>query len=68
MTTKEKLILMDEIKRKNDAAWSKYAHQPRQRWTWDTVERRDRFDLEGFAITLMICFPLLLALIVFMAA
>ena len=27
MTTKERLILMDDIKRKNDIAWGKYANQ-----------------------------------------
>lgn len=66
MTTREKLILMQDIHRKNDISWSKYAHQPR-RWTWDTPERHHRFDREGFAVTLTICFPLLLVLIVFMA-
>ena len=67
MTTKEKLILMEEIKRKNDAAWSKYAKQSRPGWTWDMDVRHHRFDREGFAVTLTICFPLLLALIVIMA-
>lgn len=67
MTTKERLALMEEIKRKNDAAWSKYAHQPRQRWTWDMDVRCKPIDNTGFTITLMVCFPVLLVLIVLMA-
>lgn len=66
MTIREKLILMQDIKRKNDISWSKYASQPRQRWTWDVDERR-RFDTVGFAVTLTICFPLLLVLVVILA-
>lgn len=64
MTTKERLDLMEDIKRKNDAAWSKYAHQPCQRWTWEMDERRKPFDNTGFAITLTVCFPVLLVLFV----
>ena len=37
MTTKDRLILMEEIKRKNDLAWRKYSTPARPRWTWDAI-------------------------------
>ncbi len=70
MTTKERLILMDDIKRKNDIAWSKYAKQPRRYWTWDADVRKpfNPFGNIGGMCLLMICVPALLALFVMMAA
>lgn len=70
MTTKERLILMDDIKRKNDIAWSKYAKQPRQSWSWDADVRKpfNPFDGIGGMCLLMVCVPALLALFVMMAA
>ena len=69
MTTKERLILMEDIKRKNDAAWSKYAKQSRPGWTWDMdVKRQFRpFDSIGAQCILTICVPALLILLVMMA-
>lgn len=70
MTTKERLILMDDIKRKNDIAWSKYAKQPRQRWTWEADVRKpfNPFDSIGGMCMLMVCVPLMLVLFLMMAA
>lgn len=70
MTTREKLLLMDDIKRKNDISWSKYAHNPRPGWTWGTTRKqpfsiRDSF---GAMCLLTICIPVLLVLFVMMAA
>ena len=69
MTTTEKLILMQDIKRKNDIAWSKYAKQPRRYWTWDVdVKKPFRpFDSFGGFCVLCICVPALLALFLMMA-
>lgn len=69
MTTREKLILMQDIKRKNDISWSRYAKQPRQHWTWEAdVKKPFRpFDsVPGFCI-LFVCIPALLVLFVMMA-
>lgn len=69
MTTREKLILMQDIKRKNDISWSRYANQPRQYWTWEAdVKKPFRpFDgVAGFCI-LMVCIPVLLVLFLMMA-
>lgn len=70
MTTREKLLLMDDIRRKNDIAWSKYAHNPRPGWTWGSPQKqpfsiRDSF---GAMCMLAICIPALLVLFVMMAA
>jgi hypothetical protein len=64
MTTKERLALMEEIKRKNDAAWKKYAKQSRPGWTWDmNVKRQFRpSDSFGAKCVLAVCLPALLAL------
>ena len=69
MTAKERLALMEEIKRKNDAAWSKYTKQSRPGWTWDMdVKRQFRpFDSIGTQIVLAVCIPLLLVLFVLLA-
>lgn len=69
MTTKERLVLMEEIKRKNDAAWQKYAKQSRPGWTWDMDVRRQfrPFDSIGAQCMLAICVPVLLVLVVLMA-
>lgn len=70
MTTKERLILMDDIKRKNDITWSKYAKQPRQRWTWEADVRKpfNPFADFGTQCILAVCVPLLLVLFLMMAA
>ena len=70
MTTSEKLILMDDIKRKNDISWSRYANQPRQRWTWqaDVKKPFNPFDSIGGKCVLAVCVPVLLVLFVMMAA
>ena len=69
MTTREKLILMDDIKRKNDISWSRYASQPRQYWTWEAdVKKPFRpFDGVGGLCWVLFCFPVLLVLFVLMA-
>lgn len=69
MTTKERLALMEEIKRKNDAAWSKYAKQPRRYWTWDVDVKKPFNPFEGFGglCVLIVCIPALLVLLVMMA-
>ena len=69
MTTKERLALMDEIKRKNDAAWSKYTKQSRPGWTWQMDVRKPfrPFDSFGEQCILAICVPVLLVLLVMMA-
>jgi hypothetical protein len=69
MTTKEKLILMQDIKRKNDIAWSKYAKQSRPGWTWDMdVKKPFRpFGSFGGMCILTICVPVLLVLLLKMA-
>ena len=68
MTIKEKLILMDDIKRKNDAAWSKYAKQTRPGWTWDMDVRKPfrPFDSFGSQCLLAVCVSGMLALFVLM--
>lgn len=70
MTTKERLTLMDDIKRKNDAAWRKYAKQSRPGWTWGADIRRQfrPFDGIGTQIILAVCIPLLLVLFLKMTA
>ena len=70
MTTKERLVLMDDIKRKNDITWSKYAKQPRRYWTWEAdVKRQFRpFDSIGSQCLLAVCVPVLLVLFLMMAA
>lgn len=69
MTTKEKLILMQDIKRKNDIAWSKYANQPRRYWTWDVDVKKpfNPFDNIGTQCILAVCIPVLLVLFLMMA-
>jgi hypothetical protein len=69
MTTKEKLILMDDIKRKNDIAWSKYANHPRQYWTWQADVKKPFRPFDGFGgfCILVVCVPLMLVLLVKMA-
>ena len=69
MTTKERLALMEEIKRKNDAAWSKYTKQSRPGWKWDMDVRKPfrPFDSFGGMCLLMICVPGLLVLFLMMA-
>lgn len=68
MTPKERLILMDDIKRKNDIAWSKYAKQPRRYWTWEADVRKPfrPFDSIGGQCLLAVCVPVLLVLFVLM--
>lgn len=70
MTTREKLTLMDDIKRKNDTTWSRYAHTPRRYWTWEAdVKKPFRpFDSIGSKLLLAMCIPALLVLFVIMAA
>ena len=69
MTTKERLALMEEIKRKNDTAWSKYAKQSRPGWTWDMDVRKPfrPFDSFGSQCLLAVCVSGMLALFVLMA-
>ena len=69
MTTKERLALMEEIKRKNDVAWQKYAKQSRPGWTWEAdVKRQFRpFDSIGAQCILAACVPVLLVLFLMMA-
>ena len=69
MTTKERLALMEEIKRKNDAAWQKYAKQSRPGWTWQMDVRKPfrPFDSCGEQCIIMICVPVLLVLFLMMA-
>lgn len=69
MTTREKLILMDDIKRKNDIAWSRYANQPSRYWTWqaDVKKPFNPFDGFGAKCVLAFCIPVMLVLFVMMA-
>lgn len=69
MTIREKLILMDDIRRKNDISWSRYANQPRRYWTWQADVRKpfQPFDSIGSQIILALCISGLLALFVIMA-
>lgn len=69
MTTREKLILMDDIRRKNDTTWSRYANHPRQRWTWaaDVKKPFRPFDSFGSQLVLMFCVPVLLVLFAMIA-
>ena len=69
MTTKERLALMEEIKRKNDAAWMKYTKQSRPGWTWQMDVRKPfrPFDSFGGFFVLTVCVPVLLVLLVKMA-
>ena len=69
MTTREKLILMDDIRRKNDISWSRYADYPRQRWTWqaDVKKPLNPFDSFGLKCVCIACFPVLLVLFLLMA-
>lgn len=69
MTTREKLILMQDIKRKNDISWSRYANNPRPGWTWEAdVKKPFRpFDSIGSQCLLAVCVPVLLVLFVLMA-
>lgn len=69
MTMKERLALMEEIKRKNDAVWSKYTKQSRPGWTWemDVKQQFRPFDSFGGFCVLMVCLPVLLVLLVMMA-
>lgn len=70
MTTKERLILMDDIKRKNDITWSKYAKQPRRYWTWDADVKKpfNPFAGIGTQCILAVCVLFMLVLFVKMAA
>lgn len=69
MTTREKLILMDDIRRKNDISWSRYAKQPRQYWTWEADIKKpfNPFGSIGAQCVLFFCIPALLVLFVMMA-
>lgn len=69
MTTKERLAMMEEIKRKNDAAWQKYAKQSRPCWTWEMDVRKPfrPFDSFGAQCILAVCVPVMLVLVVLMA-
>lgn len=69
MTMKERLILMEDIKRKNDIAWSKYAKTSRPCWTWEADVRKpfQPFDSIGGFCVLFVCIPALLVLFVLMA-
>ena len=69
MTTKERLILMEDIKRKNDIAWSKYANQPRRYWTWEADVKKSfqPFGNIGAKCILAVCVPLMLVLFLMMA-
>lgn len=69
MTTREKLTLMDDIRRKNDISWSRYAKQPRQYWTWaaDVKKPFRPFDSFGVKCACLVCFPFLLVLFVMIA-
>ena len=69
MTTREKLILMQDIKRKNDISWSRYAHQPRRYWTWEADVKKPFRPFEGLTgfCVLFVCIPALLVLFVMMA-
>jgi len=70
MTTREKLILMQDIKRKNDISWSRYAQTPRRYWTWQADVKRPFNPFAGFGAqcVLAVCVPLMLVLFVLMAA
>lgn len=70
MTTREKLILMDDIKRKNDITWSKYAKQPRRYWEWsaDVKKPFNPFEGIGSQVLLGLCLSGMLVLFVMMAA
>lgn len=70
MTIKERLILMEDIKCKNNIAWSKYAKQPRQYWTWAADVRKpfNPFSGIGAKCILMLCVPPMLVLFLMMAA
>lgn len=69
MTTREKLILMDDIRRKNDISWSRYAKQPRQYWTWEADVKKPFRPFDGFGAqcVLALCVSGLLVLFVMMA-
>lgn len=69
MTTKERLTLMDDIKRKNDAAWRKYAKQSRPGWAWEAPARQtfQPFDSFGAKCLLAVCTAGMLVLFVLMA-
>lgn len=68
MTTKERLILMDDIKRKNDIAWGKYAKQQRCCWTWEADVKKpfNPFDSIGAKCILVVCVSVMLVLVVLM--
>ena len=70
MTIKERLILMEDIKNKNDIAWSKYAKQPRRYWTWEADVKKpfNPFNGIGAKCILAVCVPLMLVLFLMMAA
>lgn len=70
MTTREKLLLMDDIRHKNDASWGKYAQTPRRYWTWEADVKRPFRPFAGFGAqcVLALCVPLLLVLFLMMAA
>lgn len=69
MTTKERLALMEEIKQKNDEAWSKYTHKPTPGWTWEqpNKQRFRPFETTGEKCILTGCGALMLVLFVLMA-
>ena len=69
MTIKERLTLMDDIKRKNDTTWSRYAHQPRRYWTWEADVKKPFRPFDGFGAqcVLALCVSGLLVLFVMMA-
>lgn len=69
MTIREKLTLMDDIRRKNDTTWSRYANQPRRYWTWQADVKKPFRPFEGLTgfCVLFVCVPALLVLFVMMA-
>ena len=70
MTTRERLIIMQDIKRKNDISWSRYAQQPRQHTTMKANAKKPFTPFSstsGFCV-LLLCIPALLVLFLMMAA
>lgn len=66
MTTREKLTLMQDIKRKNDITWSKYANQSRPRWTWEQPTRQKFRPFEGIWTQCIMCICIPIALLLFL--
>lgn len=70
MTIREKLLLMDDIRNKNNSSWGKYAQTPRRYWTWEADVKKPFNPFAGFGAqcVLAICVPLMLVLFLMMAA